>query len=99
MYPAFIGLLCCVLCGSTSQSHAARHSHSVTIMGVTTQYLRFVAGPSFGAVSNADGRAIFVRIKSSKHRYVAVTVCEDVILWDLKTKEKLTVCKGIWCLN
>ncbi|XP_022656583.1 WD repeat-containing protein 3-like isoform X2 [Varroa destructor] len=63
-------------------------------MGVTTQYLRFVAGPSFGAVSNADGHAIFIRIKSMKHRYVAVTVCEDVILWDLKTKQKLTVCKG-----
>ncbi|OQR79441.1 WD repeat-containing protein 3-like [Tropilaelaps mercedesae] len=63
-------------------------------MGVTTQYLRFVAGASFGAVNNTDGRAVFVRIKSAKHRYVAVTVCEDVILWDLKTKDKLTVCKG-----
>lgn len=63
-------------------------------MGLTTQYLRFVAGDSFGAVANIEGQAVFVAINNVQDRYVASTACEDVILWDLKTKKKLAVCKG-----
>lgn len=63
-------------------------------MGLTTQYLRFVAGESFGAVTNIDGQAVFLDINNVHDRYVASTACEDVNLWDLKTKKKLAVCKG-----
>ena len=64
-------------------------------MGLTTQYLRFVAGETFGAVTNICGQAAFVEINNFQDRYVASTSCEDVILWDLKTKRKLAVCRGI----
>ncbi|XP_018493738.1 WD repeat-containing protein 3 [Galendromus occidentalis] len=63
-------------------------------MGVTTQYLRFFAGDSFGAISNSEGQAVLVPVNEVQDRYVASTSCEDVTLWNLKTKKKLSVCRG-----
>ncbi|KAG1651938.1 WD repeat-containing protein 3 [Nymphon striatum] len=58
-------------------------------MGITKQYLRTVPGPVFGIIGSSNGTAQFVNLRGSNYRYAVVTACENVILWDTKTGEKV----------
>src|ERR1700744_3663670 len=65
-------------------------------MGLTKQYLRYtpsIVSP-FGVVSSPNGQAVFVQFNSpsgggQEERFVATAACEDIIIWDCKTGEKV----------
>lgn len=61
---------------------------------MTHQYLRYTSGPVFGVLASAEARVAFVRYQNAASRYYAVTACENVILWDSKTKQKVKEFRG-----
>ncbi|GFR57849.1 WD repeat-containing protein 3 [Elysia marginata] len=63
-------------------------------MGVTKQYLRVAPGPVFGVV--ASHKANIITFPASKYHSArcAVAACENVIIWDLATKQKLLTLEG-----
>lgn len=63
-------------------------------MPLTHQYLRFTSGPTFGVLASAEARVAFVRYQNTASRYYAVTACENVLLWDTKTKQKVKTFSG-----
>lgn len=72
-------------------------------MGLTKQYLRFVPSPPFGLIASAKGGVRFLRRnhagggssrKSQPVVHVAAACAEDVVVWNVKTGEKATVCRG-----
>ncbi|KAL3197989.1 hypothetical protein MRX96_044565 [Rhipicephalus microplus] len=63
-------------------------------MPLTHQYLRFTSGPVFGVLASAEARVAFVRYQNTASRYYAVTACENVLLWDTKTKQKVKTFSG-----
>lgn len=60
-------------------------------MGLTKQYLRFVPSEVFGLVGTNKSNVVFLKIRGSAGRYCAAGACEDVIVWDLRTGEKVTI--------
>ena len=60
-------------------------------MGVTKQYLRYTPGPLFGVVGSPKANIVFLDVRGVKGKYCAVGACEDVIVWDLRTGEKVPV--------
>lgn len=60
-------------------------------MGVTKQYLRYTSGPLFGVVGSPKANIVFLDVRGVKGKYCAVGACEDVIVWDLRTGEKVPV--------
>lgn len=58
-------------------------------MGLTKQYLRYVPGAVFGVVASQKSNVVFMDIKGTRGRYCAVGTCEDVIIWDVRTGEKV----------
>ncbi|GAB1287913.1 WD repeat-containing protein 3 [Apodemus speciosus] len=57
-------------------------------MGLTKQYLRYVASAVFGLIGSQKGNIVFVTLRGEKGRYVAVPACEHVFIWDLRKGEK-----------
>lgn len=73
-------------------------------MGLTKQYLRYVASAVFGLIGSQKGNIVFVTLRGEKGRYVAVPACEHVFIWDLrkgeKVRQKLTAPMSIYgCLG
>lgn len=64
-------------------------------MGLTHDYQRYVSGPVFGTLASADARLRFFEYKSTLGRYYAVTACEDVHIWDTKTKQRVLSLRGV----
>lgn len=58
-------------------------------MGLTKQYLRYVASAVFGLIGSQKGNIVFVTLRGEKGRYVAVPACEHVFIWDLRKGEKV----------
>uniref|UniRef100_F6ZG14 WD repeat-containing protein 3 n=2 Tax=Ornithorhynchus anatinus TaxID=9258 RepID=F6ZG14_ORNAN len=67
----------------------------VPAMGLTRQYLRYVAGAVFGLVGSQKGNAVFVTLRGEKGRYVAVPACEHVFIWDPRKGEKILILQGL----
>ncbi|XP_059175700.1 WD repeat-containing protein 3-like [Physella acuta] len=61
-------------------------------MGVTKQYLRVAPGPVFGLV--ASQKSNLVILAGEKNTLCAVGACENVYLWDLTTKQKVSTLTG-----
>ncbi|XP_036780345.2 WD repeat-containing protein 3 isoform X2 [Manis pentadactyla] len=64
-------------------------------MGLTKQYLRYVASAVFGLIGSQKGNIVFVTLRGEKGRYVAVPACEHVFIWDLRKGEKILILKGL----
>lgn len=60
-------------------------------MGLTKQYLRYVASAVFGLIGSQKGNIVFVTLRGEKGRYVAVPACEHVFVWDLRKGEKVSL--------
>jgi len=59
-------------------------------MGLTKQYLRYVATDNFNIIASVDCNSVFVTIDNQEGRYVASGGCEDIIIWDLRLGEKVS---------
>lgn len=62
-------------------------------MGLTKQYLRYVPGPIFGVIGSPVN-LVFVTYRNISTRYLATAACENVIIFDTKTKEKIIEFQG-----
>ena len=60
-------------------------------MGVTKQYLRVAPGPVFGVVASQKANIIALSGTKEQSTQCAVGACENVILWDLTTKQKVNL--------
>lgn len=58
-------------------------------MGLTKQYLRYQPGGYFGLIASSRANLVFVAINDVDGRFVAVGSAENVLVWDLRTGEKL----------
>uniref|UniRef100_A0A671P0U7 WD repeat-containing protein 3-like n=1 Tax=Sinocyclocheilus anshuiensis TaxID=1608454 RepID=A0A671P0U7_9TELE len=64
-------------------------------MGLTKQYLRYVASAVFGVIGNQKANIAFVTLRGGeKGRYVAVGACEHVFIWDVRKAEKVLILEG-----
>lgn len=63
-------------------------------MGLTKQYLRYVHQETFGIIGSRQSNINFVNFRKTTGRYAAVGACEDVIIWDLRSRAKALVLKG-----
>lgn len=59
-------------------------------MGLTKQYLRYVAAGSFNIISSPRSNVCNVTLNGVSGRYVAAAACEHVIVWDMRLGEKVT---------
>ncbi|XP_004648096.1 WD repeat-containing protein 3 [Octodon degus] len=64
-------------------------------MGLTKQYLRYVASAVFGLIGSQKGNIVFVTLRGEKGRYVAAPACEHVFIWDLRKGEKILILQGL----
>lgn len=55
----------------------------------TRQYLRFEPSSVFGVIASSTAKILHVDL-NNKCNFVAVPACEDVLLWNLQTKEKVS---------
>ena len=68
-------------------------------MGLTKQYLRYVPGPMFNVIASLKSNAVFVQLRTQVGRYVATGACENVIIWDSRTGEKVTLISDAYYLT
>lgn len=59
-------------------------------MGLTKQYLRYQHTAVFGIVGSQKSNIVFLDIRGTRGKYCAVGACENVLIWDLRTGEKVT---------
>jgi hypothetical protein len=60
-------------------------------MGLTKQYLRYLADGVFNITASSNCNIVFVVLKGQEGRYVAVGTSEDVTVWDLRLAEKVNL--------
>lgn len=59
-------------------------------MGLTKQYLRYVASAVFGVIGSQKANIAYVTLRGGERgRYVAVAACEHVFVWDVRKGEKV----------
>lgn len=58
-------------------------------MGLTKQYLRYVAAGNFNIIASAGCNAVFITLEGQEGRFVGVAACEDIIIWDMRLGEKV----------
>lgn len=58
-------------------------------MGLTKQYLRYEPYRTFGIVASQRCNVSFVNINEIAGRYLAVGGAENLLIWDLRTGEKM----------
>uniref|UniRef100_A0A665X6N7 WD repeat-containing protein 3 n=1 Tax=Echeneis naucrates TaxID=173247 RepID=A0A665X6N7_ECHNA len=64
-------------------------------MGLTKQYLRYVASAVFGVVGSQKANITYVTLRGGERgRYVAVAACEHVFIWDVRKGEKVLILQG-----
>ncbi|KAK3576496.1 hypothetical protein CHS0354_034171 [Potamilus streckersoni] len=63
-------------------------------MGLTRQYLRYVPSSVFGLIGSQKSNVVYLEIHGVLGKYCMVGACEDVIVWDLRTGEKVLTLKG-----
>lgn len=64
----------------------------------TKQYLRFEPSSVFGVIASSTAKILHVD-HNNKSNFVAVPACEDVLLWNLQTKEKVSDGILLMCLR
>jgi len=65
-------------------------------MGLTKQYLRYIAGDVFGLVGTNKSNVVLLKVHGSAGRFCATGACEDVIVWDIRTGEKVKTLYISW---
>ncbi|XP_040003879.1 WD repeat-containing protein 3 [Xiphias gladius] len=64
-------------------------------MGLTKQYLRYVASAVFGVIGSQKANIAYVTLRGGERgRYVAVAACEHVFIWDVRKGEKVLILQG-----
>ncbi|XP_058809971.1 WD repeat-containing protein 3 [Phymastichus coffea] len=63
-------------------------------MGVTKQYMKYIAGGNLNIIANPKCNIIFVTLEGQEGRFVAVGACEHIYIWDLRLGEKIQVLSG-----
>ncbi|XP_030642134.1 WD repeat-containing protein 3 [Chanos chanos] len=64
-------------------------------MGLTKQYLRYVASAVFGVIGSQKANIAYVTLRGGeKGRYVAIAACEHVFIWDVRKAEKVLILEG-----
>lgn len=63
-------------------------SYYTKLSMTTKQYLRFAPSSVFGIIGSSSARIRHL-CHEKKFNSVAVPACEDVVLWNLQTKEKV----------
>ncbi|KAM9344035.1 WD repeat-containing protein 3 [Pholidichthys leucotaenia] len=64
-------------------------------MGLTKQYLRYVASAVFGVIGSQKANITYVTLRGGERgRYVAVAACEHVFIWDVRKGEKVLILQG-----
>lgn len=59
-------------------------------MGLTKQYLRYVASAVFGVIGSQKANIAYVTLRGGeKGRYIAAAACEHVFIWDVRKGEKV----------
>lgn len=59
-------------------------------MGLTKQYLRYVASAVFGVIGSQKANIAYVTLRGpEKGRYIAAAACEHVFIWDVRKGEKV----------
>lgn len=59
-------------------------------MGLTKQYLRYVASAVFGVIGSQKANIAFVTLRGGeKGRHIAAAACEHVFIWDVRKGEKV----------
>lgn len=58
-------------------------------MGLTKQYLRYVPVQTFGMIASPRSNIAFMNIDSIEGRYCVVGCSETLLVWDLRTGEKV----------
>lgn len=59
-------------------------------MGITKQYLKYApAGSPFGVIASSNATCIFVPINDVADRFVACSACQQILVWDTKSGEKV----------
>ncbi len=54
-------------------------------MGLTREYLRYVASNTFGVITSNQSSLRFIEL--NKKTYIATGACEYVFIWDIKKSE------------
>ena len=65
--------------------------YEVSVMGLTKQYLRYVAAGNFNIICSPVCNVAHVVLQGCSGRYVAVAACEHVFVWDMRLSEKVFV--------
>lgn len=65
-------------------------------MGLTKEYLRYVAAGNYNIIASANCNVKFVTLEGQEGRYVAVGACEHIIIWDLRLGGKVNTCIHIF---
>ena len=58
-------------------------------MPLTRQYLRYAQAEVFGVIASNKSNVLFLDVRGTRGKYCAVGACEDVIVWDIRTGEKV----------
>ena len=58
-------------------------------MGLTRNYLRYAQCEVFGIIAGNKCNVVFLDVRGTKGKYCAVGACEDVIVWDIRTGDKV----------
>lgn len=59
-------------------------------MGLTKQYLRYVASAVFGVIGSQKANVAYVTLRGGERgRYIAAAACEHVFIWDVRKGEKV----------
>ncbi|RWS06083.1 WD repeat-containing protein 3-like protein [Dinothrombium tinctorium] len=59
-------------------------------MGLTKQYLRYVeSGPCFGTIASPNSQLAFIEVNGESGKHLATAACENVIIWEIKTGNKI----------
>lgn len=71
------------------------HHLRLQVMGLTKQYLRYVASAVFGVIGSQKANIAYVTLRGGERgRYVAVAACEHVFIWDVRKGEKVRLRGG-----
>lgn len=60
-------------------------------MGLTKDYLKYVPAGNFNIIASQNCNVIFVTLDGQEGRFVAVGASENIIIWDLRLGEKVTI--------
>ena len=59
-------------------------------MGITKQYLKYApAGLPFGVIASSNATCVFLPINDVADRFVACSACQQIVVWDTKSGEKV----------